>query len=102
MSQARVFLYRADEGETFSLAAAEAQAMGVPAVVEDIACMRERVEHGTTGFVVLGESALAEAALRPLRDDALWRERQMNAVAKQGRFGWDEAASAWEVNFIVL
>lgn len=102
LSQARVFLYRGDEGETFCLSAAEAQAMGVPAVVEDIACMRERVEHGATGIVVRGESAFAEAALRLLRDDALWREQHGKAVAKQGRFGWNEAASAWEVNFIVL
>jgi glycosyltransferase involved in cell wall biosynthesis len=102
LSQARVYLYRGDIGETFCLSAAEAQAMGVPAVVEDIACMRERVVDGRTGFVVRGEAAFAEAALRLLSDDALWRAQHRAAVEAQGRFGWDEAAAAWEVSLLVL
>jgi glycosyltransferase involved in cell wall biosynthesis len=102
LSQARLYLYRGDIGETFCLSAAEAQAMGVPAVVEDIACMRERVADGVTGFVTRGESAFAEAALRLLSDDALWLAQHRAAVEMQGRFGWDEAAAAWEVNGLVL
>jgi glycosyltransferase involved in cell wall biosynthesis len=102
LSLARVYLYRGDIGETFCLSAAEAQAMGVPAVVEDIACMRERVRHGETGFVVDGEAAFAEAGLRLLTDDALWRQQHRAAVAEQGKFGWDEAAASWDENFLVL
>ena len=48
---ARVMLYRGDPGETFCLALAEAQAMGVPAVVEPLGCVAERVIDGVTGRV---------------------------------------------------
>lgn len=102
LSLARVYLYRGDVGETFCLSAAEAQAMGVPAVVENVACMSERVRHGETGFVVEGQAAFADAALRLLTDDALWRRQHRAALAAQGRFGWDEAAASWEVNFVLL
>src|SRR5258706_369754 len=68
LKTARVQLYRGDEGETFCSAVAEAQAAGVPGVLCDIACMRERVTDGNTGFVVAdGDAAsFADRALKLL------------------------------------
>jgi glycosyltransferase involved in cell wall biosynthesis len=96
MAGARVFLYRGDIGETFCNAAAEPQAMGLPGVVEDIACMKERLVDGQTGFVVQGAKAFAEAAIRLLTDDALWRRQHQAALARQGRWGWPQAAAEFE------
>lgn len=96
MAQARAFLYRGDIGETFCNAAAEPQAMGLPGVVEDIACMKERVVDGKTGFVVKGEQSFADAAIRILTDDALWLEQHKAALALQGKWGWPQAAEAFE------
>ncbi len=100
MRQARAFLYRGDPGETFCYAAAEPQAMGLPGVVEDIACMKERVIDGQTGFVVRGEAAFAEAAIRVLTDDALWQRQHRACLAMQGGWGWDQAAAAFEALFL--
>jgi glycosyltransferase involved in cell wall biosynthesis len=96
IAQARCFLYRGDIGETFCNAAAEPQAMGLPGVVEDIACMKERIVDGRTGFVVKGEEAFAAAAVRLLTDDALWQAQHEAARSLQGRWGWPEAAVEFE------
>jgi hypothetical protein len=96
MATARAFLYRGDTNETYCAAAGEAQAMGVPAVVEDIGSMRERVDDGKTGFVVAGEAQFAAAAIRLLTDDALWSEQHAAALSGKRNYGWNDAAIAFE------
>ncbi len=54
---ARVMLYRGDEGETFCLALAEAQALGVPAVVQKLGAVVERVIDGVTGTIAGDDEA---------------------------------------------
>src|SRR5258707_11811098 len=68
---ARVMLYRGDPGETFCLALAEAQAMGIPAVVRPLGSTPERVIDGVTGHVAEDDEGFAAAAVRLLRDDEL-------------------------------
>jgi glycosyltransferase involved in cell wall biosynthesis len=96
LALARALLYRGDIGETFCSAVAEAQAMGVPAVLEDIACMKERVRPGETGFVVRGADEFAARALSLLTDDALWQSQHNACLASQRSFGWSEAAELFE------
>lgn len=96
LRQARVLLYRGDPGETFCLAVGEAQAMGVPAVVQPIAATPERVIHDETGFVARDDNDFALQAVRLLADDALWTSQHRAALAAQRRWGWDDAAAAFE------
>ncbi len=96
LAGARALLYRGDIGETFCSAVAEAQAMGVPAVVEDVACMAERVKDGQTGFVVKGADAFADAALRLLTDPGLWAAQHAACLAEQRDWTWDKAAEEFE------
>ena len=96
LAMARLFLYRGDIGETFCNAAAEAQAMGVPAVVEDIACMAERVRDGVTGFVVKGADAFSARAVELLRNDSLWRQQHRNSLKLQRSWTWAAAAAEFE------
>ncbi len=93
---ARLILYRGDVGETFCLAVGEAQAMGVPAVVNPIGATPERVIDGETGFVAADDAAFAEAARRLLTDDGLWRRQHLAALRLQRRRGWDQAAAEFE------
>ena len=72
---ARAMLYRGDAGETFCLALAEAQALGLPAVVQDLGAVAERVIDGVTGTVAADEDAFVAAAIALLGDDALWRRQ---------------------------
>lgn len=92
----RVALYRGDPDETFCLAIGEAQAVGVPAVVQPIGCVAERVVDGKTGFVARDDDAFAAAAIRLLSDDALWQAQSTAARAVQRGWGWNEAAAAFE------
>ncbi len=93
---ARVMLYRGDLNETFCLAVGEAQAMGVPAVVENLGSVRERVLDGETGFVVRDRASFADSAARLLTDDGLWRVQHLAALDKQRHWRWPQAAAAFE------
>lgn len=96
LDSARALLYRGDIGETFCSAVAEAQAMGLPAVLEDIACMKERVVEGRTGWAVKGTDAFADKAIAVLSDDALWLRMHRDCLALQRSWRWDQAAAEFE------
>jgi hypothetical protein len=96
MQTMRIFLYRGDEGETFCAAAGEAQAMGIPGVVQPIGSLAERILDGVTGTVARDGDIFAEAAVNLLTDDALWRRQHDAALARQRGFGWSEAAAEFE------
>jgi hypothetical protein len=101
LEEARLLLYRGDPGETFCLAAAEAQAIGVPLVTEGLGSLRERLRDGETGFVAIGQAAFAEAAIRLLQDDELWRRQHRAALTTQRGLSWDEVAEIWENRFLL-
>lgn len=96
LRRARAMLYRGDLNETFCLSVGEAQAMGVPTVVENLGAVRERVIDGETGFVAPDAGAFAEAATRLLTDDTLWRAQHRTALEKQRHWRWQDAAAAFE------
>ncbi|HTV90638.1 MAG TPA: glycosyltransferase [Stellaceae bacterium] len=96
LAGARLMLYRGDPGETFCLALAEAQAMGVPAVVEPVGCVAERVSDRRTGIVAADDEAFAAAAIALLRDARLWHSFHTAALAMQRGLAWDEVAASFE------
>lgn len=93
---ARVMLYRGDPGETFCLAVAEAQALGVPAVVMPRGALAERVIDGVTGRLAPSEEDFAAAAIALLRQDDLWLCQHRAALARQRGLSWDEVAARFE------
>lgn len=96
LRRSRALLYRGDVEETFCLAVAEAQAVGVPAVVQDLGSMAERVSDGETGFVASGDREFADRAVALLTDDRLWGEQHRAAIDRQRQWTWNEAARAFE------
>jgi len=96
LTGARVMLYRGDPGETFCLALADAQAMGVPAIVQPLGSVAERIVDGQTGRVAVSDGEFTEAAIAVLRDDDLWRRWHRSALATQRGLGWDEVAARYE------
>lgn len=96
LAGARVMLYRGDPGETFCLALAEAQAMGVPAVVQPLGSVAERVIDGASGHVEADDNSFASAAIALLEDDALWRRFHAECLARQRGLSWDEVAAQFE------
>jgi glycosyltransferase involved in cell wall biosynthesis len=96
LTGARAMLYRGDPGETFCLALAEAQAMGVPAVVTPLGAVGERVIDGVSGRVAPDAAAFAQAAITVLRDDDLWRRWHLAALEHQRGLSWDAVAGRFE------
>jgi glycosyltransferase involved in cell wall biosynthesis len=96
MRSARVLLYHGHKSEAFCLAAAEAQALGVPAVVGPHGVLPERVRDGETGFMRVEPEAFADAAIRILADDQLWRGLSAASIATQQGMSWDEVAAEFE------
>jgi len=96
LAGARALLYRGDIGETFCSAVAEAQAMGVPAVLMDVACMKERVIEGETGFVTRDAPGFVQAGLHILGDDDLWHRLHLSSLEHQRSWRWDHAAAEFE------
>lgn len=96
LDASRAMLYRGDAGETFCLALAEAQALGVPAVVQPLGAVVERVIDGITGTIASDEDSFAEAAIALLTDDALWTRQHEAALARQKGLSWDDVAQRFE------
>ena len=93
MKNGRAIFYRGDRAETFCLAVAEAQALGLPAVVCDLGSMKERVAHGVTGFVVNSEVDFESAAIRVLNDDVLFETMSLASSQKYAEMNWSAAAT---------
>ena len=89
-------LYRGDPGETFCLSLAEAQAMGVPAVVTPLGAVGERVVDGVSGRVACSDDDFAAAAIAVLREDELWRRWHLAALERQRGLSWDTVAARFE------
>jgi glycosyltransferase involved in cell wall biosynthesis len=96
LTGARAMLYRGDPGETFCLALAEAQAMGVPAVVTPSGAVAERVRDGVSGRVAPNDEAFAAAAVAAIGDDALWLRWHLGALEHQRGLSWDAVAGQFE------
>jgi glycosyltransferase involved in cell wall biosynthesis len=78
------------------MSVAEAQALGVPAVVQPLGSMPERVQHGTTGFVDGDDESFARHAIALLGDDALWRQQHEAALRLQQGLDADDVARRFE------
>jgi glycosyltransferase involved in cell wall biosynthesis len=96
MRGSRVMLYLGHKAESFCIAAAEAQALGVPAVFAPVTALPERVIDGVTGFVRADETEFAERAVALLTDDSLWRRQHEAALQLQQGISWSEHAGRLE------
>jgi len=96
LTKARVLIYKGDPGETFCLSVAEAQAAGVPAVVQPIGSVGERVIDGFTGTVTLDRDHFARATISLLTDDKAWALRRQACLRSQRQWGWRDAAGEFE------
>jgi glycosyltransferase involved in cell wall biosynthesis len=95
--RSRVMIYLGHKVEAFCLAAAEAQALGVPCVFAPATVLPERVIDGVTGFVRGDPQQFADATLALLGDDDLWRRQHEAALKLRQGISWDEVAARFEV-----
>ncbi|MDB5413680.1 MAG: hypothetical protein JWR10_2015 [Rubritepida sp.] len=93
---ARCMLYLGDEGETFCLALAEAQAAGLPCVVMNRGAVAERISDGATGIVARSEAQFIEASRHILSDDTAWLAMHRAALARGPGPSWGDVAARFE------
>lgn len=96
LSEARCMLYLGDPGETFCLALAEAQALGLPCVVLDRGAVSERIVDGETGIIARSTDEFVAAARLLLTDDATWLRMHRAALARGPGLDWDDVAARFE------
>ena len=96
LRNSRVMLYLGHKVEAFCLSVAEAQALGVPAVVTPLTVLPERVDDEVTGFVRADPDEFANAAVALLTDDALWQRQHEAALRLKQGITWDEFAARFE------
>ena len=100
MRGARVMPYLGHKAEAFCLAAAEAQALGVPAVFAPVTVLPERVIDGVTGFVARTDNEFVERTVALLTDDDLGRRQHEAALQYQHGISWSEHAGRLEAAFL--
>lgn len=83
-------------GETFCLAAAEAQCAGLPVITLGTGALSERVQHGVNGLICRDMPQVSDAIV------ALARDPELLALLREGThrirpvMGWDRVAKLWE------
>lgn len=83
-------------GETFCLAAAEAQCAGLPVVTLGIGALLERVQHGINGLVCRDMTQLSDALIAIARDKELSALLRDGAQRNRAVMGWHRVANLWE------
>ena len=83
IESSRVFLYKGSKDETFCMALAESQLLGVPAIVCDFGCMNERVINNKTGYVCKNDSEFCSRTVDLLQNDRLWSKMNKESLKKK-------------------
>jgi glycosyltransferase involved in cell wall biosynthesis len=95
-ASAKAMIYPGAPDETFCMAAAEAQAVGLPVITLGIGSLSERVQNGLNGFVCKNFREMAHHACRLMQDEELWRLLHEGALATAGLLTWERSAKLWE------
>ena len=96
LKKSRLFLYKGTSDETYCMALAEAQMVGLPSVVMNYGCMNERVINNKTGYVCNDDKFFCNQTIKLLNDDPLWKNMHKNALKKKNYLTWNEVVDKWK------
>jgi len=96
IKKSRLFLYEGSLEETFCMSVAEAQVIGLPTVVKDLGCMRERVQDKITGHMCSNDLQFSKHAINLLKNDEDWKRLNQNSLRLENHKGWSEIAMEWK------
>ena len=89
---AKICLLPGHKAELFCLAAEEAKELCLPIVTLGIGSLRERVEHGITGFIANNEHEFADYTLKLFSDNNMWFRFRSNLIKKRKINTWKNVA----------
>lgn len=93
---AKAMIYPGALDETFCIAAAEAQAMGLPVITLGIGSLSERVQHGINGMICKDYRELGFQTCRIAKDEELWNLLHKGAISTANLLTWQRTAKLWE------
>ncbi len=83
ISKSRVFIYKGSDDETFCMAVAEAQTLGIPAIVGNFGCMSERIIDGETGYLCDSDEDFCSKTIKLLNNDEIWKRMKYESKKKR-------------------
>jgi len=88
----KMMLAPGHKAELFCLAAEEARELCLPIITLGIGSLKERVEHGKTGFIAKNYSEFAQYTLDLFKQDDLYNNLVKNLLELRGSKSWLNAA----------
>ena len=92
LKSSRVCLIPGHKAELFCLVAEEAKELCVPIVTLGMGCLKERVEHGKTGYIANNKDEFAHYTLQLFKNDNLWTSMRKNLMNQRGYQTWNLTA----------
>ena len=92
LKSSRVCLIPGHKAELYCLVAEEAKELCVPIVTLGIGCLKERVEHGKTGYIANNKDEFAHYTLELFKNDDLWNSMRNNLIKKRSMKTWSLVA----------
>ncbi len=96
IKKSRLFLYEGSLEETFCMSVAEAQVIGLPTIVKDLGCMKERVQDKVTGHICSNDFQFSKCVINLLKNDKDWKKLNNNTLRLANHKGWSEIAKEWK------
>ena len=92
LKNSRLYLIPGHKAELFCLAAEEARELCIPIITLGIGCLKERVEHGVTGYIAKTKDEFVKYTFELFNDDAKWNFFRNNLIKKRSLRTWDKVA----------
>ena len=92
LKSSRVCLIPGHKAELYCLVAEEAKELCVPIVTLGIGCLKERVDHGKTGYIANNKDEFASYTLELFKNDDLWNSMRNNLIKQRGKKTWSSVA----------
>ena len=93
LCEARMLLIPGHKAELFCISAEEGRELCVPIVTLGKGCLKERVDHGITGFIAKNEKEFANYAYQLFNDDNIWNSMKKNLFKLRGSKKWNDIAN---------
>jgi len=91
--KSKVLLVPGHKGEVYCIAAEEARELCIPIITLGIGSLKERVQHGITGFVAKNAEDFANYTLKLINDKKLWNSMRDNLIKLRGTKKWNDVAT---------
>jgi len=92
LSASKMMLVPGHKAELFCLAAEEARELCLPIITLGIGCLKERVDHGKTGFIAKNNFEFAQYVFDLFQDDNLYNSIVKNLLELRGSKSWLNSA----------